>query len=562
MARKIDELYPDFNAEIEEIKKNGIDAELLQKIIKKHEKNRKYNKMLYERYMTIEHEGKQPIPIFKRQMRFEEEKEINNKINNDFFSEGVDFKTGYFAGSPITYGYSKGEKSEAATGGENAIDEAVDAITNFVTRNNMYGVDMETTKLATIYGYCGRLFYIDPEGTERIMPVQGFETIVLSCTDISEPEYAIRLFQQKDINGTEKWVVEFYDEQYIHPYRGNLSNLEEDGAPSLHLFDYCPLQGIANNRELMGDMEKVISLIDDYDKVLSDNSNEIEAFVHAYMIFENLMIDDKVIQEGKKAGSFVFSSTGTQQGKAYFLTKDINDAFTEHHLNRLQDNIYRFSKTPNLNDENFGQASGVAMKFKLHGLETKCGMFQSKMMDAAQHMWRLLSSSWAKKKIKVDPLFVTMEFTRNFPLDIANEAQTVQALIAAGLPKEVAFQQLSFVDDVDYIMEMIENEKDGIPSLVDDIQGDVSDSGDKTTNAELNQAEDGAEKVQLLNGAQIQALTGIVQNVANGVLSRSAAITMAITTLGISRANAEAMIEDLTEEKKKENKNKKEVDEK
>mgnify|MGYP003297450277 CR=1 FL=1 len=72
------------------------------------------------------------------------------------------------------------------------------------------------------------------------------------------------------------------------------------------MFDYCPLQGIANNKELLGDAEKVMSLIDDYDKVLSDNSNEVEAFAHAYLIFEGLRIDDKTIEEGQKNG-YVFT---------------------------------------------------------------------------------------------------------------------------------------------------------------------------------------------------------------------------------------------------------------
>ena len=61
-----------------------------------------------------------------------------------------------------------------------------------------------------------------------------------------------------------------------------------------------------------------------------------------------------------------------------------------------------------------------------------------------------------------------MEFTRNFPLDTLTEAQTVQALIGAGIPKEVAYSQLSFVDDVDYVMEMIEKEKNDTPSLLDE----------------------------------------------------------------------------------------------
>ena len=215
----------------------------------------------------------------------------------------------------------------------------------------------------------------------------------------------------------------------------------------------------------MGDTEKVLALIDDYDKVLSDNSNEVESFVHAYMIFKNLSVDDNTIREAQKNGAIKIMSTGTQDGEVSFLTKNINDSYTEHHLDRLQDNIYRFSKTPNLNDESFGSASGISLKFKLHGLETKCGMFEAKMMDAAQYMWKLLCSVWRKKNIEVDPLQITMDFTRNFPLDTLTEAQTVQALIAAGLPKEVAYSQLSFVDDVDYVMEMIEQEMNGISPI-------------------------------------------------------------------------------------------------
>lgn len=469
MSRTKMELLPEFSAELEEIRKSGITKDILLKIITKHQANSAYNRKLYERYMIL----KESIPIFGRQPRYEdEENPINNKLNNDFFGEIVDFKTGYFAGKPIAYSYSKSLEAEEETGGENAVDIAAKTVTDFTTRNNMYGVDMEITKFASIYGYAGRFFYIDTDGNERVMPIHGYETIILSDTSISEPEFAVRYYETRDINGGTVWTVNFYDSKNIHIWQGSsLFDLTEIEVKP-HLFDYCPLQGILNNREALGDAEKVLALIDDYDKVLSDNSNEIEAFVHSYLIFEGLRIDDDTIKKGQKSGSFVFPAGGTQQGRAYFLTKEINDAFTEHHLMRLEDNIYRFSKTPNLNDESFGQATGVAMKFKLNGLEAKCGMYQAQMMNAAQYMWKLLSSAWSKKGITVDPLQITMDFKRNFPQDLVNEAQVVQALISAGLPKAVAYSLLSFVDDVDYIMQLIEAEKDEVASLTRNLPED------------------------------------------------------------------------------------------
>ena len=468
MSRKLNQLYPDFTAFVDEIDNNGITPELIYKIINKHRGNSKYNENLYKRYQTLDG----AIPITRRTPRFEEDNPINNKIYNDFFSEIVDFKTGYFAGEPITYGYSNTDEAKEVTGGNEAIDAAKKALTDFTTRNNMYGVDLETTKLASIYGYAGRLFYIDEEGNERVMPVHGYETIILSKTDISEPKYAIRYYKTYDINDVQKWIVEFYDNTNIYTYSGLLSQLKEESVRP-HMFDYCPLQGIANNKELLGDAEKVLSLIDDYDKVLSDNSNEIEAFAHAYLIFEGLRIDDDTIRKGQKTGAFEFPTSGTQQGKAYYLTKNINDAFTEHHLQRIEDNIYRFSKTPNLEDTTFGTASGEALKFKLHGLETKCGMFEAMVMNAGQYMFKVLSSAWSKKRIAFDPLQATMDFTRNFPLNSLSNAQTAQALIAAGVPEEIAWGiAIPEIDDVDYVKEVKEREQQNITKLYGDTKSD------------------------------------------------------------------------------------------
>lgn len=464
MSRTKEQCYPDYSAQLEQLRENGLTVELLVKIIEKHQPNSDYNRSLYERYQTLE----TGVPIFGREPRFPDDDEpINNKINNDFFGEIIDFKTGYFAGKPISYNYSTNDESEDETGGEQGIDEATKALTDFITRNSMYDKDMEMTKHAATYGYVGRLFYIDPEGNERCMIVPGYETIVLSSTNLSEPEYAVRYYSTLDVNDKEIWNVEFYDSTNIYYYQGELSSLTESKPSQPHLFDYCPLQAIVNNDELLGDGEKVLSLIDAYDRSLSDNTNDIEAFSSAYMVFENVMLDDEEMQKAQSTGAIQFK-TGPSGGKVYYLTKDVNDAFSEHHLDRLEDNIYRFSKTPNLNDETFGTSTGVALKFKLTGLEAKCGMFQAKVDLAGTYMFKLLASSWAKKRIVFDPLQAYMDYSRNFPLDTLSNAQAAQALINAGLPKEVAFDlAIPEIDDIDYVMSLLEKEQAGIAPLDD-----------------------------------------------------------------------------------------------
>lgn len=461
--------YPDYSGFIPVLRETGITDTLLNKIIEKHQNNRIHMLELYGRYRTEE----ESVPIFQREPRFKHEnqdiQELNNKINNDYFGEIVDIKTGYFAGKAAVYTYSDSDESEADTGGEEAMKVAAKVLNDFVMRNNMYDVDMECTKLAAICGYAGRMLYVDQEGNERVMAVEPFNSIILSDKEMTEPEFAVRYYQMLDINDREYWKAEFYDQHNVYYYEGNIGSMTFVDKKQ-HLFDFCPLQGIPNNLELQGDAERVLELIDAYDRTISDNSNDIEGNTNAHMVFKNIVIDDQEMAEARKSGAFKFNSMN--DGDVYYLTKEINDAFNSNHLARIEDNIYRFSKTPNLNSEKFGEASGVSLKFKITGLESKCGAFEAKCQSANIYLFKVLASSLAKKRIPFDYLQCYVKYKRNFPLDLNGEASACSALIGAGLPKQVAFAELSFIDDIDYVMDLIEQEKDGIAPLEDEIPED------------------------------------------------------------------------------------------
>ncbi len=473
--RNKSQLYPDFTAECAAIDTEGFTPGILDKIISKHGPCRQCMLDLYDRYCVLD----DAVPIFKRQPRFAEDRAaINNKINNDFFSEINDFKIGYFAGKPIAYSYNHSQDSEEDTGGKGELEKASKALSDFVALNNFPDVDMEITKFATVCGYAGRLFYHDELGRERIMVVPPFESALLG-DDITAPKYAVRYYSRSDLSGNTYWHAECYGDGPIKVFEGQPGNwAPKDDIPNL--YDSCPLQGIPNNGELLGDAEKVTSLIDAYDRALSDQSNEVEAFSNSYLCFENVKITDAEMEKAQATGEFQYY-TGQGKGNIHYLTKDATGELNNKHLDRLEDNIYRFSKTPNLNDEAFGTASGIALKFRLTGLETKCGIFQAKMQSAATYMFQCISNAWSKKGITLDPLEVDLKFSRNFPLDLLSEAQSAQQMIAAGLPKRVAYS-LAFpeIDDVDEVMEEIESEKDGIPPLEDDSSpdnGTVKDDG-------------------------------------------------------------------------------------
>lgn len=329
----------------------------------------------------------------------------------------------------------------------------------------MFDIDMETTKFAAICGYVGRLFYIDNQKQERVMVIPPYESVILYENEMTEPLYAIRYYQCEDENDSEIWEAEFYDSTYVYYYEGRQGALSYI-SKGLHLFNSCPLQGIPNNRELMGDAEKVLSLIDDYDKVFSDNSNDIESFANAYMVYKNAKISREFMENPNQSGVIgIEPEDPSAPYDVYYLTKKMDNTFADAHMKQAQDNIYRFSKTPNLNDPEFTAVSGIALKIKILGLETKCGMFQAKHDSANTYMFNLLQGSYKKKGIIFDALQCSVTYRRNFPVDFLGDAQAVQALIAAGLPDEIAFKALSFIDDIDLVMQLIEDKKNEIPDL-------------------------------------------------------------------------------------------------
>jgi phage portal protein, SPP1 family len=446
-------LLPDFSYEIERIQQGGITPELVKRILKKFEPRQTEMMGLYLRYLC----DRRGVPIFQR--RLDDNNKVNNMLANDYLGEIVDLKTGYFAGNPISYNYSKDAPN---------YKESQDQITRFSAVNNLPDLDVEATKMAAICGYGARLMYIDGQARERAKNLPAYGTVFLASSgDITEPDYALYVYIVLNENNSPIRKVEFYDEAYTHYFietRSNSGTYKVEKPPEPHPFGMCPVVGYPNNAELQGDAEKVLSLIDAVDRTMSDVNSEIEAFRLAYMAFIGGQITVEALEEAKKTGAFNFPDGGD----AKFITKDLNDAVVEHHLDRLHDNIYRFSKTPDLSDEAFGGGtqSGEARKYKLLGLEMKTGFFENKFRSASKRMFELLAVPWNMKtpSLQFDALNVWYEFKRNFPKDLLYEAQATQQLKGM-VSEQTRLSQLSFVDDAQYEIELMQKEREAIPDL-------------------------------------------------------------------------------------------------
>ncbi|WEY89762.1 phage portal protein [Bacillus subtilis] len=436
------------------IQQNGINGNIIKLMIEEHRPTRDKMIKLYARYKA----DPSGVPILTRKLIDYEgigneavkriDDKVNNKLNNSFDSEIIDTKTGYMFGHPITY------ETE---------DEALKKmVSTFNTRNNIEDSDSELGKTASICGYGARLLYVDEEGNERLRNVDPWEAIILASDDITEPTFGLRYYQVFEWSGETKvtsYRADFYDATYIYSFKSADKELYQLIERKPHMFDGCPLFGVPNNKELKGDTEKVISLIDAYDRTLSDASNEIEQFRLAYLIVKGASLDEEDMENLKKSGVFeVFD----ENGDVKFLTKEINDTMIENHLNRLEENILRFAKTVNFSDGSFGGTiTGVAMRYKLMALEHKAITMERKMTAAFRYQYKILCSAWDKKILadKNGYLKLWFQFKRNLPVNILEEAQA-SAQLKGQVSEETRLALLSFVDDVRFELERMAAERD------------------------------------------------------------------------------------------------------
>ena len=272
----------------------------------------------------------------------------NNKLVCSHPSKITDTAIAYFLGNPV-----------------NILDDDIDvqeALTTILKNNDFDDLLLEVGKECSIAGKSGLLVYQNEEGLTNLMQIPAEELFYITDTK-RKKVFTARIYSlltEFDVNVRDDiYAVEIYTDKEIYymMYDGDLVPDARYEEPIVtHIFKANPLVVFQNNKEEQGDFEKVIGLIDAYDKLMSDTSNEHEAYRNAYLMLKNLMMTPEA--------SAALSAGGTievgEDGDAKFITKTIQDTAITAHLNKLQEDIHNFTDIPNMSDQSFAQnLSGV-----------------------------------------------------------------------------------------------------------------------------------------------------------------------------------------------------------
>ena len=146
--------------------------------------------------------------------------------------------------------------------------------------------------------------------------------------------------------------------------------------------------------------------------------------------------------------------------KAAWLTKNANDAQVENILKRAHESIYRIAQCPDFSSESFvgGVSSGIAIQYRLTGMETRAGKIEGEMKKALQRRIEIICGIASLKLGEEVFRDIEISFKRNIPEDAAAIVTMVNSLKGT-VSDATLIGQLPFVTDVNAELEALQEQK-------------------------------------------------------------------------------------------------------
>ena len=375
---------------------------------------------------------------------YEDPTKPNNKVVNPYANYITTMITGYFIGEPVQY-----------TGPD---EEMLAKYKDVMDYNDEPSANKDIAKWQSICGEGYDITYIDKDGNIRFKALPAIGMIPIFSDDLDEQLlFHIRYWRSYDIEH-DRWIdyIEVYSAFDITKYEtdagGNLNQIES----SFHVFGQVPITPYFNNDECLGDFELVISEIDAYDSFESDSVNEADYFADSYLVLSGMEGTTSEDVAGMKENRVLVFPEG---GEGQWLTKTVNDTWIENEKKRLDQDIHKFSCCPAMTDDEFSaNASGVAMKYKLLGLENKVGVKENEFEKGLRRRIELIYGVMNKVAGGMAYLDINIVFTRNLPQDLSAAVDTVVKLDGI-VSDETRLALLPMDIDTEVELEKVEEQK-------------------------------------------------------------------------------------------------------
>lgn len=336
-------------------------------------------------------------------------------------------------------------------------NEDIEEIMNILRYNDYQAEDADFLLDALIYGVAAELMYIDADGHTRfrlINPTQCFGVCDDSLT--GDLMYFVRMYKANDWDNSDTYKVDVYSAMNVKHYtmsgtNGYLTFIEEEP----HYFSQVPANifSLPDERSIF---DCIVGLQDAVNELLSAEIDDFSAFCDAYLVLEGLDATAEDIAAMKENRALIMP----EGAKAYWLTKSANDTQIENILKRIHDSIYRVAQCPDFSSESFisGVSSGIAIQYRLTGMETRAGKIEALMKKALQRRVEIIAGIASLKLGEEVYRDIEIDFKRNIPEDITATINIVNALKGT-VSDATLLSQIPFISDVNAELEAVQEQK-------------------------------------------------------------------------------------------------------
>ena len=336
-------------------------------------------------------------------------------------------------------------------------NDDIEDIMNILKYNDYQAQDADFLLNALVYGVAAELMYIDASAHTRfrlIDPSQCFGIYDDSLT--GDLIYFVRWYKANEWDNSDRYYVDVYSDFDIKHYVMNGMNgyLQYRGEEP-HYFSQCPAN-IFHMPDEASIFECIIGLQDAANELLSAEIDDYSAFCDAYLLLTDCDVDPEDMA-AMKENRVLILPTGAD---AKWLTKSASDAQVENILKRIHESIYRVAACPDFSSESFvgGVSSGIAIQYRLTGMETRAGKIEALMKKALQRRVEIICGIASLKLGEEIYRDIDIDFKRNIPEDLTSTINMINSLKGT-ISDATLLAQLPFVNDIEAELVAIQEQK-------------------------------------------------------------------------------------------------------
>ena len=336
-------------------------------------------------------------------------------------------------------------------------EQDIEDVMDILRYNDFQAEDSDFLLDALTYGVAAELMFTDKDGKVRfklINPTQCFGIYDDSLE--GDLTHFVRMYPVDEWDDLDNWNVDVYDNYIIKHYRtDNATGILTFISEEFHFFNQCPANifALPDNKSIF---ECIMSLQDASNELLSSEIDDYSAFCDAYLTLTGLDAESDDIAAMKENRVLILP----EGAQASWLTKAASDAQVENILKRIHDSIYRIAACPDFSSESFvgGVSSGIAIKYRLTGMETRAAKIEAEMKKALQRRIEIITGIASLKLGEEVFRDIQIEFKRNIPEDQTAVIAMINSL-KGSVSDATLLSQLDFIQDVNAELEAVEAQK-------------------------------------------------------------------------------------------------------